>query len=148
MAFFNQPVSGVCCPDPCARSGPCDPCVTTTTTTTTPGGTTTTTTTSSTSSSTSSSTTTAGPCGAGSFVISGASSAYNGTYSSGGTYGPNTYYSNASNKHLFMDNSTIANSTWAISDDPVGSGSIYSADALGGSCPDSVAWTGAGITIS
>ena len=26
MAFFNQPVSGECCPDPCARSGPCDPC--------------------------------------------------------------------------------------------------------------------------
>ena len=26
MAFFNQPVAGVCCPDPCTRSGPCDPC--------------------------------------------------------------------------------------------------------------------------
>ncbi len=26
MAFFNQPVSGECCPDPCTRSGPCDPC--------------------------------------------------------------------------------------------------------------------------
>ena len=87
-------------------------------------------------------------CGSASFTVSGASTDYNGTYSSSGTYGPNTYYSNASNKHLFMDNSTIANSTWAISDDPVGSGSIYLADALGGSCPDSVAWTGAGITIS
>lgn len=148
MAFFNQPVSGVCCPDPCARSGPCDPCVTTTTSTTTPGATTsTTTTTSSTSSSTSSSTTTAGPCGAGSFVISGASSAYNGTYSSGGTYGPNTYYTNGI-KSLFMDGTTIANSTWAISDDPVGSSSVYNADTMGGSCPDDVDWTGAGITIT
>ena len=150
MAFFNQPVSGECCPDPCTRSGPCDPCTTTTTTTTTllPTTTTTLAPTTTTTTSTSSSTTTAGPCGAGSFVISGASSAYNGTYSSAGTYGPNDVYTNANDKHLFMDNTTIANSTWVISDDPVGSSAVYSADTRGGSCPDLVAWTAAGITIS
>jgi len=44
--------------------------------------------------------------------------------------------------------STIANSTWAIGDDPVGSGTVYNADTTGGSCPNDVAWTGAGITIT
>jgi hypothetical protein len=136
MAFFNQPVAGECCPDPCARSGPCDPCLTTTTTTVAPTTTTTTT------------TTVAPTCGGGSFTVSGASSAYNGLYSHASVHGPNEFYTNANSKHLFMDGTTIANSFWVISDDPVGSVSVYSADALGGSCPDSVAWTGAGITIT
>ena len=26
VAFFNQPVGGECCVDPCSRSGPCEPC--------------------------------------------------------------------------------------------------------------------------